>query len=120
MTHRRKIMNLSVKEALQGTCDLISNPSNWIARNYALNGAGDSVEPWRPCAVAWCAEGALAKVCGITSWSEENETYKQASNILDKVCDKLYHEGIICVNDYEGYENILEVFHIAIDIMEAE
>lgn len=56
---------------LKAARDLISEPSGWVQGPFAVNSAGDGVDPHHPSAAAFCAIGATwaAAPAGNTSLS---------------------------------------------------
>ena len=72
------------KRVLREAADLIEKVG-WCQEVDALDGRGIATTIWNPDAVAWCATGAVGKVCGVDSHNPDAETDLDVIMALDRL-----------------------------------
>jgi hypothetical protein len=104
---------MTIKSDLIAARALISDEERWTSQYHAIESTGAAVPAWHPLAYAFCADGALGRVCGVVakpeedvetdagSW-DENERYKAAVDLLNAASMELYGDTIVAVNDGEA------------------
>lgn len=88
---------------------LIRDEIRWNKESLSRSETGRSVEPSNPCAVSWCAIGALHKVAA------KNAMYlSSAEDALDEAAKLLYSRRAWLVNDMMGHNAVMRVYSSAI------
>ena len=80
------------KRVLREAADLIEKVG-WCQEVDALDGRGIATTIWNPDAVAYCATGAVEKVCGVYSAEPEFETETGVTMALDRLWEFLPWNG---------------------------
>lgn len=93
---------MNLKKYLMEARALIADIGDWTQRDRAIDADCAEVEPWSPRAICWCADGALAKACGVRSWNRPTKSYVEGLKALSKASKELYDMSLISVNDGEA------------------
>jgi hypothetical protein len=93
---------MKLKKYLMKARALIADIEDWTQEDHARDADCVVVKPWSPRAICWCADGALAKACGVRSWYRPTTSYEEGSKALSKVSEELYGTRFIRVNDGEA------------------
>lgn len=103
-------------EVLSAARELIADPHRWTQATFARDAAGDDVASSAADAVAWCAWGALYRVCGrlADSPEEPDPCLSAAERHLIRAAVDLYDQNPEDVNDERGHPAVLEVYDLAI------
>ena len=99
------ITNQQITETLERARARIADPAHWCQRAAARNKTGEKCELGSRHAVAWCADGALAR-----------ETLRQGTlreRCLDAL-EALTDQDIVRFNDAATHPQVLSVFSKAI------
>lgn len=109
-------------QVLHEAHELLSDPEHWWEGE--LTNGTNGIQS----GTAWCALGAVSKVCGIDGYNYPdarqlpnsqyvNPTAAEVAHLLDATADEMFAdaENMIEVNDNLGYEAVMRVFNKAIN-----
>lgn len=125
---------MNVKDALLQARPLIADREHWTFGSHAETAEGVTVDFDDPEAYCFCADGALARVTGVSSDWSETPLYQEAAQTLRRAAIHMFPaaNGYVGVNDggigippdlaneRERYDaqhaNILRVFDLALTL----
>jgi hypothetical protein len=124
-------MKITLKADLERARALIADEEHWTTQFHAIENTGAPMDnPWSRDAYAWCADGAIAKVCQVRNWERTGSRYQAVYDAVNRATKGLFgcEHSIVDVNDGElddaaygieeggGYSNeeCLSAYHRAV------
>lgn len=99
------------KGIINGAIKLLSDKSHWGQGANGQDKNGQIVDIDNPRAVRFCLQGAIQK-CAVHDAKIINEVLA----CVDDVARRNYNRGIISVNDFEGYEVVMEILNKSLKV----
>ena len=99
---------MDILEILVAARAKIADPENWCIGTLAEDACKNTVEPWAPAAIRWCAQGAIFSI--VRHGGGTQDYALQVLSILRGTAGTTVH----MVNDIGGHAAILALFDRAI------
>ena len=104
MTKLTKTQRQHAAGILLKAATLIDDPDRWTQGESARDVAGRPVSPLDPSAVCWCAEGAVVRESGMTTYAQSTEYQGLFYYIGDTGSRRRTYGPLVAINDVDGRE----------------